>query len=238
MARIYYDNSGDTKLLIDTASLVNIIFGVFFCTAIHILGYLSIVKEFVRKVKHEELLNLKELNEDENSSLQRETLAIISETSINTKTAFEDSLKTITDMLSDVNTLTSAFHEFYTDFFFLLETASLCSLFVCGLTFIVVHEQYVFAIGVLFSVLLLFFICFVNEKILERLSEIKEMLYDIPWYGLTPKQRKMLVMVMNCDHIQGGFSAAGIHDLSMERFGIDLKAGYTNLLVLKDLVQK
>lgn len=207
-----------TKVCIDSASLITFIFGIFFCIVIHTLGFLNIVKEFVQNMKHD--------------------LQTINGGHKNTEVVYEESIKIITEMLCNVNSVIGSFSKLYTNFFLLLEMSSLCSLFLCGLTFTVVHQQYAFAIGITFPTVLLFLICLTNEMFLERLDDIKEALYDIPWYELAPKQRKILLIVLNCDRIQGGFSAAGIHDLSMERFGIVVRAGYTNMLVLKDLVQK
>lgn len=147
-------------------------------------------------------------------------------------------MKIVTKMLCNVNSVISSFSKLYTELFLLLEITSLGTLFICGLTFTVTRQQYFFAVRVTYPTALLFCICYINEKILERLDDIKESLYDMPWYGLNPKQRKMLMIVMNCDHIQKGFTAAGIHEITLERFGIIVKAGYTNVLVLKDLVMK
>lgn len=239
------------KVCIDAAAMITYIFGIFFCIVLHVLGYLDIVKETVEHLKQDLLVNIKGFDEDQvmtvkpHSSLQLETLEIINESSTepdgklhDNETVLNNSIKIITEMLCNVNSVIGLFSKLYTEFFLLMEISSLSSLFICGLTFTVIHEQYFYAICITFPTALLFCICFINEKFLESLDDIKEAFYDIPWYGLTPKQRKVLLIVMNCDQIQGGFTAAGIHGLSMERFGIVVKAGYSNLLVLKDLVQK
>ncbi len=80
--------------------------------------------------------------------------------------------------------------------------------------------------------------CYINEKILEKFEDIKQVLYDLPWFDLAPNERKLLLTLMHCRNIQKGFTAAGIHGLTLERFGIILKAGYTNLLILRDIVRK
>lgn len=229
----------ETGIGVTCAILSNIIFGLFFCISSHILGFLDLIKEVVAKMRQKMLIKF----DESKSSLEPKTLAIIIEKSDNKQkdegeTTFNEWIKIITEMLCDVNSMVSMFSNFYTEFFLLLEIASFGALFFCGLTFTVIREQYVMAIGMLYFTILLFCKCYINEQILDRFDDIKEVLYDTPWYELEIKDRKMLLIAMNCDQIQGGFTAAGIHGLSMERFGIVLKAGYSNLLVLKDLIQK
>lgn len=64
------------KVTIDTASLANYIFGVFFCISIHILGFLDIVKEIVGKMKE-----MSDEDEMPRKTLQLQTLAVINASS-------------------------------------------------------------------------------------------------------------------------------------------------------------
>lgn len=228
------------KCAIDTATIIVFVFGMFFCIALHILGFLDIIKDIVEKMKEELKMNQTEIDEDEQSStmksnsiIQVKPVAIINESA-----AFHEWTKIITEMICNVNTTISSFSKLYTEFFLLLEIASLASLFICGLTFIVTRQQYFYAVGVTFPTFLLFCICYINEKILEKFDDIKQSFYDMPWYGLAIQERKIVMMLMQCDQIQKGFTAAGIHSQTLERFWLVLKTGYSNVLVLRDLVMK
>lgn len=66
----------------------------------------------------------------------------------------------------------------YKELFLLLELGSLNFLFICGLIFIIIRQQYVFAVGITVAVVLLFAVCYINEKILDKLDEIKETVYQ------------------------------------------------------------
>ncbi|XP_063698008.1 uncharacterized protein LOC134828948 [Culicoides brevitarsis] len=189
------------------------------------------------------LMKIKKTNEDQKglkSTLELETLKIINESSKIPKkeVSFAEWTQILNDMISDVNSTITYLANLLAFPILTVEFASLASLFISGLIFTVVKQQQLFAIAVNIVSLLLFITCYFNEKFLEKLDDINEALYDLPWYELNLKQRKQLMLLMHCDKIQRGFTAAVIHDLTIERFAIVVKAGYTNLLVLKDLVQK
>lgn len=198
-----------TIVAVDTATMAIYLWGVGLCGLIHILGYLELVQEMADQI-----------------------------TLDNNSISFEEWIRILNQMISDVNSVISWFGTLYALPYFFVEIATLGALFICGLIFTVVRQQYFFAVGITVVCALFFVACYANEKILEKLGNINETLYDTRWYELKSKQRKMLLILMNCDKIQRGFTAVGLHDLTLERFGIVVKAGYTNLLVLKDLVQK
>ncbi|XP_063698009.1 uncharacterized protein LOC134828949 [Culicoides brevitarsis] len=230
-----------TSECLDTASLAIYLYAVPLCSFIHILGYLDIILQVIEKMKYEMLMKVKTTDEDGlKSTLELETLEIINESSEapQEEVSFDEWIKILNDMICDVNSIFNPLENLYSIVLFLLEAASLGALFICGMCLTVLKEQQFFAIGVNVICVLLFISCFLNELMLEKLININEALYDLPWWELNPKQRKQLMLLMHCDKIQRGFTAAGIHNLTIERFGIIVKAGYTNLLVLKDLVQK
>lgn len=141
-------------------------------------------------------------------------------------------------MISESNEIISTFGEIFGGYFFLFEFASFGSLFVFGLIMLVLHQQYFFALGIVCASVILFTFCVINEQFLEKFAEISVALYDIPWYTLTPKERKFFLQVMTCSEIQKGFMASGVHGVTFERFSKIVQAAYSNVLVLKDLVMK
>lgn len=214
----------ETIIAVHVATLAIFIISAVFCIILHVLGYLDMIQAIAQKAK----LEIAETIESNGNNDEKE----------NNEVSFEEWMEIITEMISDVNSIISQLRDFYKESFLLNEMASLGSLFICGLVITVVKQQYLFAFGFIIVTLLLFSFCYVNEEILNRFEEIKETLYDFPWYELDCKKRKLLVIALNCDNIQRGLTAAGIHDITMERFGIVLKMGYSNMLILKDLIQK
>ena len=69
--------------------------------------------------------------------------------------------------------------------------------------------------------------------ILPQFNAVRNAIYDIPWYLLTPQERKMILILMNIDELN--FTAANFHTISLERFTDVINAAISNCLVLKTL---
>lgn len=207
------------KTTVDVASLGIFVYAMLYVLAIHHFSYLDIVKEAVELMQHEieEKCDLNGLNYHIN---------------------LNEWTKTITDMVCDVNESIAMYQNIYNGLFFMLEMASFGSLFIFGLILLVVHQQLFFAIGITVVAASLFIQCYINEKYLEKFTAVSEALYEIPWYALAPKGRKMILMAMFSSDICSGLNVVGIHPLRLERFAKVLQAAYSNCLVLKDLIQK
>lgn len=215
-----------TILCIDAATITIYCLFIFVCSSIQIIGYLDIVLATVKKMRVDLMAKVKRfcvVEEPPNDPFN---------------VTFEEWIQIIIDMIDDVNKNMNIITDIYAVTSMLTEFASLGAIFICGMIFVILQQQYFFAIGMSAVALMLYMVCYVNEKILEKYKSINAALYDIPWYALAPKQRKLLLIALNCDNIQKGFTAANIHGLTIERFGIVVKIGYTNFLVLKDLIQK
>lgn len=198
----------------------------FFCITFHILGYLDIIVIAAKQMKTEMWSNYKFFVVEEGKEGDEG------------RTTFEEWIKILTDMISDVSAMVTITNGFYGLIMLFVEFATFGVLFLSGLIFINVRQHYVFAIGLPAVALIFFLLCYINEMILDKFEDINKIFYSTPWYGLRPKQRKILLIAMNCNQLQKGITAATIHHLTMKRFAIIIKAGYTNLLVLKDLIQK
>lgn len=79
--------------------------------------------------------------------------------------------------------------------------------------------------------------CYLNEKIADKLSEVSDVLYDLPWWHLNIKLRRTVLMALNCGFVSAGYTAADVHDLTIERFSTVVQAAYSKCLVLKDLIE-
>lgn len=205
------------KTTVDVASLGIFVYAMLYCLSIHHLSFLDIIKESVELFQQ---------------GVERKHV------SKGTDDDITEWVKIITDMVCDVNESIAMYQNVYSGLFFMLEMASFGSLFIFGLILLVVHQQLFFAVGITVVAASLFIQCYINEKYLEKFSAISEALYEIPWYVLAPKERKMILMAMFCSDVCSGLNVVGIHPLKLERFAKVLQAAYSNCLVLKDLIQK
>lgn len=207
------------KGAMDLSSIHLLLLSIFYTISMHIHTHLNIIKETI-------VLMGRQLQEkhDKKESHDRLELKIW--------------IKMIVDMISTSNSIISRFGEIFGGYFFLFELSSFGSLFVFGLIILVLHQQYFFAFGIVCASVILFTFCFINEQFLEKFAQISVALYDIPWYTLTPHERKLFLQVMTCSSIQRGFQASGIHGVTFERFNKIVQAAYSNVLILKDLVLK
>ncbi|XP_063709119.1 uncharacterized protein LOC134837665 [Culicoides brevitarsis] len=204
---------------IQAATATFYIFSAFFCIVNHVLGLFDIIISSIKLLKIEILSQATHLKKKDS------TLPIA------------EWIKILSDMINDGNSIVTSFNGIYSLTFFILEIAAIGALFISGLLFTIVHQQYCFAFGFTAVAFFLFVVCHINEKILNKIDVISYALYDIPWYMLNIKDQKMILILINCDKIQPGFTALGVHSLNMRSFAVVLKAAYSNLIILKDLVQ-
>lgn len=118
----------------------------------------------------------------------------------------------------------------------LMELLCFASIFIAGIIILIAKQNYSLCISCLGTAAFFFPPCYFNEKILDKLAEVPEALYDLPWHCMTIKERRTLLVALNCTYVTGGYHAADIHDLSLERFSTVVRAAYSNCLVLKDLI--
>lgn len=147
-------------------------------------------------------------------------------------------IKTIVDMVSDVEDAMSSFANVFNGFFLMSELTAFAALIAFGMVFLVLKQQYSFGICITAVSILFYVLCYVNEKLLTKLAKIREDLYGIQWYTLKAKEIKLLRIPLNVKELGIGFNALGIHDLTLDRFGTVVKAAYSNCLILKDIVEK
>lgn len=137
-----------------------------------------------------------------------------------------------------VNTFLSSIVETLADplslYMFFMELLCLATLFIAGLIILVEKEHYSLCFSCLGTAAYFYPCCYVNEKIADKLSEVSEALYNLPWWHLTTKDRRTLLMTLNCGFLSAGYTAGGVHDLTIEQFSTVVQAAYSNCLVLKD----
>lgn len=112
------------------------VLGVFYCTVIHVLGFLDIVQELVAKMNGEMRSKLKSFDDEvQSTSKSKPTLRLKDLASINKSlnsttedTSFEEWMKIITDMISDVNAVVTSLNNLFKEFFLMFEIANLGAL--------------------------------------------------------------------------------------------------------------
>lgn len=85
--------------------------------------------------------------------------------------------------------------------------------------------------------ILLFIMAFINEKIQTKLETIYEAIYGLPWYSYKVEEQKLCLMVLQCNQVKMGLTVSGFHQLSLERFSNIMQQAYSNILVLKKLLE-
>lgn len=132
-----------TIIAIDTATMAIYICGFWFCTVSHILGFLDIIQEAIEIIMKQQMLaNLINYDNEAKSKLDLDVLAIINRGVKDKTMTFDEWTQIFTNMIFDLNSVISCFKKLHTGFFLVQEVASLGSLFICGLIFTVVNQQY------------------------------------------------------------------------------------------------
>ncbi|XP_063709139.1 uncharacterized protein LOC134837683 [Culicoides brevitarsis] len=231
-----------TSVVVCQIALVYIALGIIFlsflflCITLHILGFCDVILESIEEMKNDLEARTEEIRE---SYAETSTALpfLRQKVPLNDK-KFENWIKCITSMIVDVNTVILKMYRIFTYLALIIEIVSLSNLFLTGLIIIIVKSQYFFAVSGNVCLVILFGTCYINEVIRDKFDEIEEALYDLPWYAIDVKHQKILLVMLQCDKIQLGLTAAGIHEMTIERFGTVLQAGYSNLLVLKDFIHR
>ncbi|XP_063704234.1 uncharacterized protein LOC134833736 [Culicoides brevitarsis] len=200
--------SFQTLFLFTTAPLFIYFCGHFLCLILHIFAFLDLIKDAAHEMKKDLVKNP------------------------------VDCVKILNDMICEVNSVVSEINKIFSDIFLNLEIGTLGTYFSSGLIILILREQYFYAICINIIGVCLLLCCYINEKILDKFENIQEAIYDLPWYELEVKHQKMFLILLNCDKINRGFTAGGFHSLSLERFTTICHSGYSNFLVLRDLVLK
>lgn len=224
------------KCAVDLCSFSIFVFGMFYIVSFCILSYLDIIRDTINMMGAQ----IKEDFERGQESPDNDGIDGIETITYNVDgvtLTFQEWIKIIVDQINDVNSVIIAFSDVFSGFFLDLEFSSFGALFIFGLELLVVQEQFMYAFGVLTIAAFLFTFCFINEKILEKFAGIQYAMYDIPWYYVAPKDRNFLVTALLCGRIQNGLTAAGLHSLTIERYGKIVQAAYTNCIILKDLIE-
>lgn len=117
-----------------------------------------------------------------------------------------------------------------------MEFLCFATIFIGGIIILIEKEHYNLCVSCLGTAAFFFPCCYVNEKMIDKLMEVSDALYDLPWWHLSVKERRTLLLAMNCGFVTGGYTAADMHDLTLERFSTVVQAAYSNCLVLKDMV--
>ncbi|XP_063708776.1 uncharacterized protein LOC134837335 [Culicoides brevitarsis] len=148
-------------------------------------------------------------------------------------------IQQIVQQINDVNAAYSELSDLFSTFFLIHEMGVFCALLVSAFLIVILKQQQLFGLGVTMFAVCLFIICYINDAILGRFSDVSKKFYnEIPWYELSPCERKSILMAMNCKKIQFGFTASGTHRVRITRFTKIIKIAYTNIVALKNLVEK
>lgn len=193
---------------------------IFLCIVTHCFAMLDITKETV-EMMGDQLLSRRRFKR-----MKREVLTV------------DQWTKVIVNQVIQVNQVVSEVVSMYALQFFLHEITATCALLASGFSLVILKEQQLFAIAISTFSVSLFVISRINDKLLEKYSDISNTFYTIPWYELSPKERRSILIGMSCNMIQRGFNAAGFHGVTTEHFTKIVRVAYTNFIALKKVVEK
>lgn len=104
---------------------------------------------------------------------------------------------------------------------------------------VLVQSEHILSLALPMNDITLFFflISLMNERIQIKLDKIYEALYDLPWFAYTVQQRKLFLIVLQCNQIKMKLHAGALHKVSLEQFLAVVRYAYSNILVIKKLLE-
>ncbi|KAJ6643270.1 hypothetical protein Bhyg_08228 [Pseudolycoriella hygida] len=224
----FYNNEQATpesfriNLFIQTAGIINgtllgsVVMSIYFVIFIHLLTYLDVVLAIVGEFNG--CLIGRKRNELLDSGEFVEVLYQIQETLESEADEFSTYTKIIVDMCSQFHEQMATFSDFSSLIFLIWECTSLFTTFISGIILLLEQEHIVLAIGVSMANFFYLIVCYVNSKILTKMSNINDALYNLPWYCMRPSERRKILLAKHTMDVQIGFSSGGFHDLNLEQF--------------------
>lgn len=83
-----------------------------------------------------------------------------------------------------------------------------------------------------------FLICWMNEQLADAFVDLKLFLYDLKWYDLTPRQRKLLLQIMVAADRPQILQAGPFHMISYESLCSMLNRAYSYGVVINNIVDQ
>lgn len=80
-------------------------------------------------------------------------------------------------------------------------------------------------------------LCWMNEKLVDEYTSMKETLYEIDWYLLEPKQRRSLQLVMIMVDRPHLLTAGPFHLISFQELSNFMRRVYSSGLLIKKMIQ-
>lgn len=106
------------------------------------------------------------------------------------------------------------------------------------LVFTIFRDNYVVAANALLFIPQYYMMSLMGAKILEAGNEMARRLYASKWLYLSPKQRKMMCLIMAMAQTPHTLTAGGFSDVSMARFAVVLSFSYRFCLLISFVDQK
>lgn len=112
------------------------------------------------------------------------------------------------------------------------------AIFISGMIIIAERTSYVLGIAVSIIFVFYFIVCFLSNKIMEKVYEVQFALYDLPWFKLSTRERKLLATTMHLANLNWGLSVGGFYQATLERFAMIVKSAAKSCLVICDIMKK
>lgn len=99
------------------------------------------------------------------------------------------------------------------------------------------RDGFFVAFGTALHAVVYFAVCWTNENLDDVYDDVKNSLYDLEWYEMPPKQRKIIQMVMVALQKRRFVRAGPFHVLTYESFADMLNRVYSYGLIINNVVQ-
>lgn len=118
----------------------------------------------------------------------------------------------------------------------LFEITVYLSNFVLGLTVLLASDDVFMFIDLIFLNVILVMIAWANDIIQDKLRNISNAFYGLPWHVMNIKDRKSTSIALHVVNHNIGVSSAGFHRLSRKHFARIVFISFANCLLLRTII--
>lgn len=161
---------------------------------------------------------------------------VISEANDNKKKNFKAIIKNFVERHCDLMAQQEIFTKLLSTHVLFLEAETYCVMFLIWIVFFFARNE-LFIMGA--SIVVgsqFFFIAWLNEKLVDEYEELQVAIYDVNWYEMPLKDRKMLLPLMQMAKERKLLRAGAFHVVNYEKMAEFLDNVYSYGLILNTLI--
>lgn len=215
----------ESMLFMDFLTMAQLGYGVILLTLFQVYVFMSIVEESIELMKDE-------MEEEFNGN----GILSVTPREKEDKLAIKEWTIIIVEMICDAKQIIKLYNNLFSFTFLLVEFTAYSAIHITAFLIVVMKEQQLCGFAFLTTTMMFFILCSAFVAVEDKFSDVFDQFYNLPWYDLTPRERKIIIQAMTCSEKHTGFTAAGMHVIDLDRFTTVVNNAYGNFLILKDLV--